>query len=81
MPWTGTVTLDADKADVGNATATFTDTDATEFSHSARVQLNAAGLASFVAAAKAARDAWKAKKVAEAPLVNNLVTALTEADA
>jgi hypothetical protein len=72
MAWDATVTLDADKTDVETVTAVFTDTDATTFSYSARVRADAGGRDAFIAAAIAARNAWRTRKTGEAGYKANI---------
>lgn len=66
MPWQCTVTLDADKTDVGTANAVFTDADSSVFNHVERLRVTTADRNAFVGRAIAARDAWRTRKTSEA---------------
>lgn len=77
--WTCIVTLDADKTDVGTATASFTENGLT-FTYSARLRVTVAQRDAFIAAAIAGRNVWRTRVVAEASYVTNLNNAFAAAD-
>jgi hypothetical protein len=82
MPWVISVSVDTDKTAppaVGSATATFTDTDNTIFTYTQRDTLTAGNAGPFVAAAIAARDAWRTKKIRETNAATALVNSFTTA--
>ena len=79
--WTATVTLDADKIDVGSATATWNAGEPDEFTFSRRVKVSAAEGRAFAAEAVAARDDALARAAREAPLAATLTGFLTDAEA
>lgn len=81
MPWTATVILDADKSDVGTATAVWNAGQADEFHYSRRVKVNLAEGRAFAAEAVAARDAAAAKRTQEASLSGTLVDLLAAEEA
>jgi hypothetical protein len=80
--WVVSVVIDADKTaapSVGTATATFTDTDNSEFVFSQRATLTVANGNAFVNAAIAARNAWQSKKTTQNNAQNVLITNFTTA--
>jgi hypothetical protein len=75
MPWVVSVSVDADKTNVGTATATFTDpVDNTPFTYSERALLTAGNAPGFVTRAVAARNAWQTTKTRETNAASALVT-------
>lgn len=82
MSWDVTVSLDNDKANVGRATATWTDpnTDYGTFTHSARVEVSVAGRDAFIADAIAARDAWQTRRQDEIDKAQNVLTNINSTD-
>lgn len=74
MAWTATVTLDADKTDVGTATAVWNTGLADQFTYTARIKQGQAS--AFIAAAKAAQSADVTKKSLEATFSASLTTAM-----
>ena len=81
MPWTATVILDADKSDVGTATAVWNAGQADEFHYSRRVKVNLAEGRAFAAEAVAARDVDVAKKAQETSLSGTLANLLAQEEA
>lgn len=81
MPWTTTITLDADKPDVGTATAVWNAGQADEFTYSRRARMTLAEGQAFAAEAIAARDADAAKKAQEASLAGTLANLLATEEA
>jgi len=76
MAWTSKITLDDNKLDVGLATAIWNEGQSDEFRYSERVQMNAAGKAQIVTAAKAALAAYQIKTANEANYESILTSAL-----
>ncbi len=72
MAWTATVTLDADKTDVGLVAAIWNAGEADEFTYSRRATVSAGEAALFVDQAKAALVARNEKASREAPLAATL---------
>lgn len=77
MPWLISIQVDPDKTtapSVGEAIATFTDTDGSVFVYSDRAAFTNANATAFRDAAIAARNAWRNKKTtttnAQTTLVN-----------
>jgi len=68
MAWTSSVTLDADKENVGHATAIWNAGEEDQFTYSRRAGVNASEAAAFVAEAHAALIARDAKASREASL-------------
>jgi len=81
MAWTGYVTLDADKENVGTATAVWNEGEADEFPYSRRARVTQAEAEAFAAEAVAARDAREAQTGREATLALTLTTILNDAEA
>lgn len=81
MAWTASITLDADKTDVGTATSTWNAGEATEFSYSRRVKVAVSEGKAFAAEAIAARDEAIAKRAREAALETTLTGMLTAEEA
>jgi hypothetical protein len=74
MPWVISVSIDGDKTNVGDVTATFTDADSTVFSYTERAIFSAGNATGFRTRAMAARDAWMTTKSRETTAVNALVS-------
>jgi len=81
MAWTAHVTLDADKNDVGSATATWNEGQGDEFAYSRRARVSQAEGQAFALEAIAARDAHELKAAREATLSAALATMLNNAEA
>lgn len=81
MGWTGRVLLDADKENVGSATAVWNEGEADECSYSRRARVTQADAEAFAAEAIAARDAREAQGAREATLAATLTTILNDAEA
>lgn len=81
MAWTATIVLDADKPDVGTATAVWNAGQADEFTYSRRARMTLAEGQAFAAEAIAARDADAAKKAQEASLAATLANLLATEEA
>lgn len=81
MAWTADVTLDADKDDVGTATAVWNEGKPDEFHHSRRARVTQAEGKAFAEEAIAARDAREAKTAREANLSGVLTTLLNDTEA
>jgi len=81
MPWTTTITLDADKPDVGTATAVWNAGQADEFTYSRRAKVNLAEGRAFAAEAVAARKAAAARRTQEASLAGTLADLLATEEA
>lgn len=81
MPWTAEVTLDADKDDVGTATAVWNVGEADEFRYSRRARVTQAEAQAFAEEAIAARDAHEANAAQEANLSSTLTTILNDVEA
>lgn len=79
MTWTTQAQFDADSADVGVASATWTEAVGV-FTFTQRIRANNAGANAFVAAAIAARNAWQAKNAANASGAATLLSKLIAAD-
>ena len=77
--WTATVKLDADKTDVGSATAVWNAGGPDEFTYSKRLKVTVAEGQAFAAEAVAARDEAAARAVREVALSTTLTGFLTEA--
>lgn len=80
MTWTTQAQFDPDQADVGLATATWTELAGDVFMFSLRIKATAAGANAFVAAAIAARNAWRVKNAANAAGATTLLNKLIAAD-
>jgi len=64
MIWEISVNYDADQADVGSVTGTWTDPVYGIFTYSQRIKANLAGANAFIAAAILARNTWQVKQQA-----------------
>jgi len=62
--WKITVRYDLDQANIGNATAVWTDTTFGDFAYSKRIQATAEKVNVFVAEAIVARNAWQVREQA-----------------
>lgn len=80
MAWVPTITLDADKTNVGSVSAIFTDTDETTFTYGRRAKVSAADADAFVGEAIAGRNAWQEQKTRTAALVFNVTARFEELD-
>jgi hypothetical protein len=77
MAWVINFELDADKGNVGTATAVFTHTDNTMFNFNRRTDTTPAAFQAFVQAAIAAKQNWLNRKQSESVAITNLVTGFT----
>ena len=82
MTWQISVQFDADQADVGTVTGTWTDPLPALgiFTFSMRVKANAAGLTAFKTAAIAARNIWQVKQQENINKAAIVLAALNAAD-
>lgn len=77
MAWVINFQLDADKGNVGTATAVFTDTNNTVFTFNRRTDTTPAAFQAFAQAAIAAKTSWLNLKQGEGVAITNLVAAFT----
>lgn len=76
MAWTGTIALDADKPDVGVATAVWNTGQVDQFTYARRAKMNVADKNAFVSEAHVALTAFQTLTAAQAGFATTLTTAL-----